>query len=613
MATKGSTIDKGGFVENVTNASPEPEEKKVRGQQFSYAEMGGVLAQDVEDRRGFEDGGSTTLDRWQLALEQHGPTELTPEEIRSEEHFQRIKDEPGLRENAPLMQTAAVLYGLPRSTVSAFKGIKDVRDIRRLKKLQKTDLYHGGYGWQSGYLRKGWKGEEVWKPKNLALWTTPSVNFAKSYLLRRQQQLSSRTFEAGGAEPAIWKASAAKINKFEILDKPSKGFKLDVKTEIKRLEDQISSRGGHLGKGYNQAQLDITALKSYLKKPKEAYTWNIGYKGGDQNALRRVLQNNNYEGAVNLADLKIILKGGKKAATSDAQFVFLKRPELNKLSNKEVKKMIDQHYKRFYNVYNEGGLVEDMDRLGLARGGLQKRREARQQELYDKGYSRFMNWFVDSFTPFGMIGNVSNLSTVDADRFPRLHNLGVQAGKLYDTAGGAAKSTLTLRKGNGRYDERGFLKTPDSYETNYDELTSQIQAMSSPKQESRLFGRGRDRREARRTRREEEGGWFKRLMANIEAREGGKRGAGDIAFRKSGSLLETLAERAGPQSDRASSEAEANIREAKAAHRRVHYAEGGPADLDVLLDDLKTTYDSLSPEEESELLRMITSNDTTRI
>ena len=238
-----------------------------------------------------------------------------------------------------------------------------------------------------------------------------------------------------------------------------------------------------------------------------------------------------------------------------------------------------------------------------------------------------MNWFVDSFTPFGMIGNVSNLSTVDADRFPRLHNLGVQAGKLYDTAGGAAKSTLTLRKGNGRYDERGFLKTPDSYETNYDELTSQIQAMSSPKQESRLFGRGRDRREARRTRREEEGGWFKRLMANIEAREGGKRGAGDIAFRKSGSLLETLAERAGPQNptrtvddygqvtfgSRGQEEAEANIREAKAAHRRVHYAEGGPADLDVLLDDLKTTYDSLSPEEESELLRMITSNDTTRI
>ena len=59
MATKESTIDKGGFVENVANASPEPEEKKVRGQPFTYAELGGVLAQDVEDRRGFVLGGVT--------------------------------------------------------------------------------------------------------------------------------------------------------------------------------------------------------------------------------------------------------------------------------------------------------------------------------------------------------------------------------------------------------------------------------------------------------------------------------------------------------------------------------------------------------------------------
>jgi hypothetical protein len=44
VATKESTIDKGGFVENVANVSPEPDEKKVRGQPFTYAELGGVLA-----------------------------------------------------------------------------------------------------------------------------------------------------------------------------------------------------------------------------------------------------------------------------------------------------------------------------------------------------------------------------------------------------------------------------------------------------------------------------------------------------------------------------------------------------------------------------------------
>ena len=57
-----SIFDKGGLVENVANASPEPEEKKVRGQPFTYAELGGILAQDVEDRRGFAIGGNVKSD-----------------------------------------------------------------------------------------------------------------------------------------------------------------------------------------------------------------------------------------------------------------------------------------------------------------------------------------------------------------------------------------------------------------------------------------------------------------------------------------------------------------------------------------------------------------------
>jgi len=47
---------KGGIVD-VPNASIEPDEKKVRGLPLTYAELGGVLAQDVEDRKGFALGG----------------------------------------------------------------------------------------------------------------------------------------------------------------------------------------------------------------------------------------------------------------------------------------------------------------------------------------------------------------------------------------------------------------------------------------------------------------------------------------------------------------------------------------------------------------------------
>ena len=219
-----------------------------------------------------------------------------------------------------------------------------------------------------------------------------------------------------------------------------------------------------------------------------------------------------------------------------------------------------------------------------------------------------MNWAVDQYTPFGLLGGISNLSDVDADRFPRLHNLGVQTGKLYDTAGGATKRALTIREGESRYDERGFLKDQDSYETNYDELVSQMQAMNYPEQEGGLFGGiGRKGRQARReARRAEEGNWFERITGEItdDTR---------YAMRDRNTMLSNLAAQKGYKGSRGDEEREQNIREAKAAHRRVTYAAGGTADLDILLDDLKTTYDSLSPEEESELQRMITSNDTTRI
>ena len=55
--TPASMYAKGGVVLNVPNASVEPDEKKVRGLPLTYAELGGVLAQDVEDRKGYVLGG----------------------------------------------------------------------------------------------------------------------------------------------------------------------------------------------------------------------------------------------------------------------------------------------------------------------------------------------------------------------------------------------------------------------------------------------------------------------------------------------------------------------------------------------------------------------------
>ena len=588
MATKGSTIDKGGFVENVANASPEPEEKKVRGQQFSYAEMGGVLAQDVEDRRGFEDGGSTTLDRWQLALEQHGPTKLTPEEIRSEEHFQRIKDEPGLRESAPLMQTAAALYGIPRSTVSAFKGIRDVRDIRRLKKLQESGLYHGGYGWQSGYHRKGLHGEKLWRPENIALWSTPSVNYAKVHARRRGEQLSSRTFDQhgkGASNIGVWQAKTSDINKFVILDRPSKQFKSQIKDEIIRLKN-------------NKADpKTIKNLQNYLANPKQyKHTHNIGYKGSKEEPILNLLKKHNYDGVVALQDFQTIMKGGLKAAQSQSQFVFLRRPELNKLSNEKVREMMDAAgFKKFY---NEGGLVEDMDRLGFAEG---------DEVTYGRGANWFMNTILGS-SPYGAMKFWRRiLGRFNLDERQKINTLVTGLDSAIDWMDKSfvdpAKERISTEKGiekaRGKEAEREAALDESGYGS--------------------LLKRSRTERKADRIARQEEGGG---LLSRIF-------GSGEItddtryAMRDRNTLLSNLAARAGPRNpytslatrgrnkslerttSRGDDEREANIAASYAAHRRVHYAEGGPADLDVLLDDLKIAYDSLSPEEESELLRMI--------
>jgi len=56
QSSRDYSFAKGGIVD-VPNASTEPDEKKVRGMPFTYAELGGVLAKDVEDRRGFALGG----------------------------------------------------------------------------------------------------------------------------------------------------------------------------------------------------------------------------------------------------------------------------------------------------------------------------------------------------------------------------------------------------------------------------------------------------------------------------------------------------------------------------------------------------------------------------
>ena len=97
---------KGGVVD-VPNASEEPDEKKVRGMPFTYAELGGVLAKDVEDRRGFALGGQV---------------ENIARESVSDEVIKHLTKE--VRKAAPILQSNTTTSLYKKAEADKFSNIK---------------------------------------------------------------------------------------------------------------------------------------------------------------------------------------------------------------------------------------------------------------------------------------------------------------------------------------------------------------------------------------------------------------------------------------------------------------------------------------------------------
>ena len=97
---------KGGVV-NVPNASEEPDEKKVRGMPFTYAELGGVLAKDVEDRRGFALGGQV---------------ENIARESVSDEVIKHLTKE--VRKASPILQSRATTSLYKKTEADKFSNVK---------------------------------------------------------------------------------------------------------------------------------------------------------------------------------------------------------------------------------------------------------------------------------------------------------------------------------------------------------------------------------------------------------------------------------------------------------------------------------------------------------
>ena len=163
MATKESTIDKGGFVENVANASLEPEEKKVRGQPFTYAELGGVLAQDVEDRRGFIRGGIARLSKKAIDVIRKHRTKLSTEQSEDSLYVKEIDNllDPA---NDFTFQKFEQAEKILKDDLKESLGTKDVdRRMRtlypELYDISRSDITPPHILYEKGFLRRTPEGE----------------------------------------------------------------------------------------------------------------------------------------------------------------------------------------------------------------------------------------------------------------------------------------------------------------------------------------------------------------------------------------------------------------------------------------------------------------------
>jgi hypothetical protein len=603
VATKKSTIDKGGFVENVANASLEPEEKKVRGQAFTYAELGGVLAQDVEDRKGFGNGGSNTLDQWQLALEQQQSIELTPDEIKSEEHFQRIKDEPGLGENAPLIETAAALYGIPRAVF----GI--ARTWYQKQHLNPT-LWHGGPEGLSTikagtaiaddprFAKFKMSGGEQ-RYQHPAIYTGEQAHTGTRYakFFEEATERGGATYKLKGTFP---KDTSIQLGG-KVFGKPPKALMADL-----------------------NAQIDKTIGRLYHIKKENPLT------AGTNEALYS-------EKLGSLLDLKHMLRGnfskvrgqtgikgeGIPTELTEIQYNFLKKYDIRRLRGKLVFQglkpdrksvVLDQDsieiIKKIPFGKSEGGLVGEMSRLGFAEG------EIVDRDNLEVTYGRGSDWLWDSifyWTPVGSLNNVSSVvNNINQKKFPRVHdwltrvtkfNKAVQEGfvdplkEFTSTDWGIAREESRRIERNKR--ERDKRET-DLDESGYGSLLSSSRAERKARRAERRSGRrGAERRAKRRGARD--------LTTDAEI-------AAIIAARKASNV-----QRGAEQASQLRSEARARgdamfQREAEALSgtnsgtegsrgtRRVMFNEGS---LVKNIDNFKTTYDNFSAKEVSELQRLL--------
>ena len=258
---------KGGIVKNVPNASVEPDEKKVRGLPLTYAELGGVLAQDVEDRKGFIKGGIVNR--------------ISQESV-NDEVIQHLTKE--IRKAEPIFEANTTTQLYKKAEADKFAKNVDEEAIRyvnsdRLNKLEEELRYSTELGVKATTKAKASGGKKIKYKGRLRLVRPLELG-----------DVSPKDLTGSNFIEAIQTNSALRNNIINNSPLPEE----DATKLVKKLVDEYKDTQ-KLVKGYSEHPIEVTQPLLDIKqsiKARETLT-DLGYDSIRYNDSEYILFDNN--------------------------------------------------------------------------------------------------------------------------------------------------------------------------------------------------------------------------------------------------------------------------------------------------------------------------------
>ena len=369
------TYAKGGVV-SIPNASTEPDEKKVRGMPFTYAELGGVLAQDVEDRKGYVLGGLINrIAKFGTPSTRKSLMSLT-EEVGENDLIRHLTKE--IRKAEPIFEAPATTSLYKKAEADEFAKNVDEEAVRYVNSDKISDLeeelrYSTEIGIKATTKPKASGGKKVKHKGRLRLVRPLNLtDFNKS------EYSGSNIFSGSGFVERLAARSSFRLELMQNSPLPAEDSRRLIKELIDNYTDtkRLIETSFDLPKEVLQPLLDI----KQSTKVRETLT-NLGYDSIRYNNSEYILFDNNQFRVTK----KLFLK--YKGFSGLGKKVDFNRSPLGLYSKSFV--ALENLPEKLFQGKNKGGTIGQMDKLGFAEGGRVDYADGEEVEKEDDGINLF--------------------------------------------------------------------------------------------------------------------------------------------------------------------------------------------------------------------------------